>query len=410
MSLLGRAGGLARRLAVVTLSVGVRGVFGLVLAGIIVGRYPAAFSVEFFQLLLLQSIFMTFVSGSGYAHAVAVSRTDAEARSVVRNYLAFVVIAVAAALIGEAILPRALVARVVSPDRWKINLLMLGGVAISLHGILQGVVIARIGAFRTFLPTSLAGLAATLALVLLPKAPAATMFGVFVGYQVGSLALLVVSSPTAARLLIGALRLGEEPINPIASASVFAVATVNTVFLLVFFAFRDWWSGRVPAVDSQGAFFGLRLSDTYLQIVAFSAAQANPFRLTGHEPSRRFALGLGGAAALSAGALLAVLGVLAAPVQVPLIARCVVAQVLCEAVRLPASLTTMARLQAGSAVRYALTSLPPMLLAFAAAALVARPTGLAAIYVFQIAAAGLQIASFCAIGLADARRRLPALA
>lgn len=399
-----RTAPLMRRLATVGLSVGVRGVFGLVLATVIVSRYPATFSVEFFQLLLLQSVFLTFVSGSGYAHAVAASENERGAQALVRNYLAFVLIVVAATAVAEILLPSAFIAHTISPDRWKINLLIVGGVAISLHAILQGVIVERVGTFRTFLPTSLAGLGAAGAVLASQHLPPAAMFVAFVGYQLGSLILLIVINPTAARILVAALRWGDERVSPVASARILGIALINTAFLLIFYAYRQSWSGQVPAVESQGAFFGLRLSDTYLQILVLGAAQSNPLRLKGGRPPAFFYRAAAGGAILSALTVAAVLGVLHAAASAPLIVCCIMAQILCEVLRIPGSLANMAELQTGSPARYAVSCLAPMVVAYGFSTFVLKPADLSSIYIFQLIVAALQIMAYCLIGIVHSRR------
>lgn len=400
---------LLRRLLTIGLSVGARGLFGLVLATVIVSRYSAVFSVEFFQLLLLQSVFLTFVSGSGYAHAVAAGESEEGGIALVRNYLLFALIALVATAAAELLLPRSFVARAISPDGWKINLLIVGGVAISLHGILQGVIVERVGTFRTFLPTSLAGLAAAVAVLVLHRLPSSAMFAVFVGYQVGSLLLLLVCNPVAARILFDAARWRNGSTNALASARIFGIALINTAYLLIFYAYRQSWSGQVPAVQSQGAFFGLRLSDVYLQILVLGAARSNPLRLRGIEPLSFFAKVAAFGLLVALFTVLVVFGVLHASGWMPLIVSCVIAQLLSEFLRIPGSLANQAVLQTGSPAYYALSCLAPIMMAYGACMLAIRPVGLNTIYLFQLLVAGLQVSAYCLIGIANARRAASAI-
>ena len=389
------------RMGPIAVSIAARALFGLVLATVLVSRYPPETSVQFFQLFFLQSIFLTFVSGAGYAHAVAASDRTEDAVRLMRAYLAFVLIAVAVVVAAENTLPRSLTAETVSPDRWKIYVLLLGGVATGLHGLLQGVVVKSIGSLRTFLPTTVASLLGAVVLAADSSLSSGAVLVCCVAYQVLTLVFLLVSSPLAWRRLREASDPRGQPVHLISSGTVFAIGSVNTVYLLIFFVFRSVWSSHAVATVSQAAFFGLRVSDTYMQILTLGFAQANPFRLRAPDRPRRFVL-IGAATigllALSAG-LVSI--TLTANVAVGLLVRCVVAQLFCDLVRIPASLTTIAQLQAGSAVRYGAVTLAPMVIAAVTAAHVPATASLWNIFVFQILGAALQIGAFCVLNIAS---------
>jgi hypothetical protein len=396
------------RMGPIAVSIVARAVFGLVLATVLVTRYPPETSVQFFQLFFLQSIFLTFVAGAGYAHAVAVSDRTEDAVRLTRAYLAFVVITVALVIVAENAVPRRLIAQAVSPDRWKIYLLLLGGVATGLHGLLQGVVVKSIGSLRTFMPTTAASLLGAAFLAADPGLSADGVIVCCVVYQVLNLVFLVVSSPFAWRRLKEAADPRGQGVHLVSSWTVFAIGSINTAYLLIFYIFRSFWSDHVAATVSQAAFFGLRISETYMQILALGVAQANPFRLRASDRPRRFLL-TGGAAILLVALAAGLISItLTAGVAVSLLVRCVVAQIFCDLLRIPSSLTTIAQLQAGSALRYGVVTLAPMAIAAVVAAYIPATASLWNIFLFQILAAALQIGVFCVLNLTVTRSRVAA--
>jgi hypothetical protein len=392
----GRREALVSAPVVITTSTAARAAFGVAFAAVMVGRFESQVAVELFQLLLLQTILVTFVSGAGYARAVSTSYAESGAARLLRGYALFALATAAFIGIMEAmVLPREVVERFATPDRWKIYALVAGGLAAGLQAILQGAILRATGPARVFLPMVAVSAAFTLALsgFLFLDLTGGALLLTYVGYQLALLTVFMLANRAAvAALLRSAARGRAQPLRD--SAEALGFGAINTAVLLVFFLFRELWSERVDADIAAASFFAVRISETYLGILFYISAGSTllaRFRgdsAVGPRMLARLAICLGvGLVALS------LLIYCAAGLQtvVPLLALCLAMQFAADGMRIPGSLATLVELQHGTVLSFALISLPATIVAALIALELTPLAALFSFYAFQLLMSAGQI-------------------
>lgn len=275
----------ARRLVAVGFATIGRAAFGAALAVTVLMRLPAEQSVEVFQLLVLQAVFSTFLSGSAFLRGLADAGDERAAAAMLRGLaLTWTGVAAAIALADLTLIPHAFRADHVTADGWKLALLAIGTLATALQTALQGIVAARSGPMRAFLPVGAAFLAMSIPCVLLPPETVGQALGLLVAAQCLALAGLLAATPVARALISRAMSARSLPASGIQARETLAFGSINGLSVLIVFALRAWWSDRVEPELAERMFFAMRLSDVYMQVAYYAVAMSGRLqRLALHE-------------------------------------------------------------------------------------------------------------------------------
>jgi hypothetical protein len=289
--------------------------------------------------------------------------------------------------------------------------LVAGGIAAGLHGILQGVMVRKAGVARVFYPVSAVSVAAAVALLLVPQGREHAMILIYAGSQAATLLVFIIVNPGVLplfRMPSGSGRLLSS-MNGSSEALLFGI--VNALALLIGFFFRQIWSERVDPGIAQAAFFGVRLSEIYLGILFTVVANSRFLERVGPEraiPVSRLAQS--GLALVALATIAFVLVLIGSPMRVvvPLLLLCMAFQLLCEPLRITSSLGMLFELQHGTALRYALVAVPPVAIAAGLGLWSADIMPIGSFYLFQITAALFQVLAVLIVR-AQLEKRRPAI-
>ncbi|MFQ5622073.1 MAG: hypothetical protein ACE5FS_01630 [Paracoccaceae bacterium] len=390
--------------------VGGRALFGLVLAGTVLRHLPSQESVAFFQLLLLQSVFINFTGGGGYVRGAAQGGCRRGAVRLLRSYLGAVGLTLAALAVA------ALPASVGFPglrlpaQPWQIAVLLSAGTAASLAAHLQGILSGSTGVRRIFLPLAATYAAMAIALLLLPPVGLGVALCLLALSQSVPLVLLVASDRAARRLLCDTLRRRSGGATGAAPLQSMAVGTAAAFYLLVFYMFREVWAARVDADMAAAAFFIFRISETYFQVVSLALAGAPrlgpaTFGLAGKGRAGIVAAMLGvaclailqGAAILWTQTLTATLGVLAASAAM---------QLSCEALRVGTAVVSVIELRGGRNLRFLMLTAVPASLSGLAGIVLPVLSGPGGLFLFATLFSAAQVVMWLCLLLFERTRRL----
>jgi len=183
---------LTGQIGLITVSIFARGLFGLAISIVILERLSAQISADLFQLLLLQSIFVTLAAGAAYLQGIS-SADDAResATLAVGALLLCLVIGVVGGGAVSLMLATGNAPRFISAMPVSLVILWFGGTATVLHSLLQGSLLKMAGPRRVFIPGTCAYVLATPVALLLPEDGELELLGLFVAAQTLSFLLLI---------------------------------------------------------------------------------------------------------------------------------------------------------------------------------------------------------------------------
>lgn len=249
----------------IALSFGSRAAVGLSITSLIFAKLAPSQSAGLFQLLFLQSAFIAFVSASGFVRGVKHSHEGGDPALHFRRYGLFIARSAAIAAVASLIfLPRDYLGVSFAEQLSVCLLLVLGGGATALSGILQGSVVLLAGKARTFGCIAGANMIAFVgvALILLAPNPLMATTALFLTQLLSGVALLIFI-PQARAMVIGSKTKRLES----KGESILLTGLANTASLLAFFAAREYWNDYVSIEDAAFVFFIVRISDMLLQLL-----------------------------------------------------------------------------------------------------------------------------------------------
>ena len=398
----------ARAAAAATLT---KAILGLVVSALIAFRVPDHAAAGYFQLLILQSAFITFVSGAAFVRGAKASGDGDASMSLVREQLRFVPFTFAVAYPALLFfLPKDYLGQSNSVALIGLLLLLSGSLS-AVVGLMQGLLVSYVGRTRIFAPVMIANLAGCAALGLLwGRLNLLTISAVLCGVQLWVLVELLLRHPQARGWLTqwkifkssGGDRIGYDSLY---------IGIVNTIFLVAMFAVREYWKTHQTAALASNVFFLLRISDTALQVpflVLGSNATliaAGESRLLSSLNTRRLAvIGFAVVFAISMSALV----LLGQEIALQGIVWLILAQGFVDLMRLPASTANISLLMRPTASSYALTTVCGVAIASGIlffTGLLVRPEG---VYLFLALLSAIQLVG-AYVAARAAHLRAPAL-
>ncbi len=259
-----------RHLSWPTLTIGAyfisRAIVVLVINTVIYSKLPAHQSAPFFQMLFLQSVFVTFISASGFVRSVKLMDDGGDAVGQFGYYLRYCSIAgILSLLAGVILLPPDYLSIGIAPQIAILMLLIVGGIFSTLATVLQGLVILTQGKPKTFGAVALANLISLLCVVLIFIYPSVGMIAtIWALSQMFGLLALILFLP-AAREILQDSRGNNIPAS--SNDAPYIAGLANVIFLLAMFAVRENWKFLVNDKDASLVFLILRISEMSLQIL-----------------------------------------------------------------------------------------------------------------------------------------------
>ncbi len=369
--------------------------FGMAFSLVVLLRLPAAESAQVFQLMVLQAVFSTFLSGSAFVRGLSDAGQEGQAaaglRALVLTALGFA--AIAALAVG--LLPAAFRAAYIAGDVAMLAPLALGGLGVALVTALQGNLVDRIGPWRAFLPMAAGFGAMALVLLVVPVGDGWTALWCLAAAQCLPLAILLAAERDARRLMLRALGAGHLPALGAQYRETLAFGATNAAALLIVFALRAYWWDSVGPEVAERVFFTMRVSDMWLQVAFYALAMSR--RLRGEE---RLAAprGRGGALRWAAIALAAGILVIAAALvgagpaagaasMVVAVAGLLALQFLVDLCKLPSAVILITTTRERQLARFAVLSVVPQFISALLAAAAIPYAGAAALLCYQAGAA-----------------------
>lgn len=347
---------LAAQISGIAVSTLLKAILGLVISSFVLLAVPDAAAAAYFQLLLLQSILTTFISGAAYARGAKAGLSKQRAHALFRFQLWFAVASAAVACgIALALLPSDYLNESTSLPI-IVSLLSLGCIGSAMTSLLQGLLTPTLGRRTVFAPVATVngiGLFLCLLLVAFSSLIAVTMLLVLV--QVGP-ALFLMRRWLTSKHLLPDTELAT-PGQSDTDWSPLLMGLGNVIFLAALFGLREAWMLRNDPTTVSNVFFILRASDLLLGVpflfMSGSAAMERIARRTVVGSPIGTAAVAGGALALgtiSAATLLNMpsFSVMSIPVSL------VLAQLICDANRLGASVMNIVVMRSGSSWSYLL--------------------------------------------------------
>lgn len=222
---------------------------------------------DFFQILFLQSAFIAFISGSGFARGIKIASQGESLAVAFRQHWIFAFVAGMGAMIGVALfLPNGYLP-VSQLDQLLVCFLLIGGaICTALSSVLQGLIMIRVGKVRIFKIISISN---SLALILLFSASLNREI-IFISFlvlmsQILNLLFLLISLDVAKDVFFKSLKFQVKKIEFLPIGPGFA----NSLFLILIFFARDQWRLEVDDGIVSFAFFVFRMSDMVTQIFHF---------------------------------------------------------------------------------------------------------------------------------------------
>jgi hypothetical protein len=306
------------------------------------------------------------------------------------------------------IVPREIAARFVH-ERWHIYVLVLGAVATGMLRIIQGALVRKLGAARTFYPISAVNLAFALFLLLDRMIGPSGLLAVYVAAQVMSLVAFLAINPPALDMLLNASAKAAKSVEIGASWESLSFGAIHAFALISYFVFREIWSHHVDQDVAKNAFFVLRISEILMGIFFIVLANSSflprfHYSVTRVEILAKIGTALVFLAALS---LAAIWLLILAQGAIPLVLLCITLQLMCEGPRIISSVATLYELQFGTPLRFFLIAIPPYFIAGSAALQLEISQPLFSFYLFLILFPILQIATALATRAVYALRTQP---
>ena len=393
-------GGAGRRLAAIGFATLGRTAFGAALSVVVLVRLPAGDTVEVFQLLVLQAVFSTVLSGSAFVRGLADGANPRAGAAGLRGLvLAWAGLAALVALADAALIPREFRAAHVTGEGWKLAILVLGTLGVAAQTALQGMLVGRIGPMRAFAPAGASFLVMSLVVAVLPLASAGAALIVLVAAQLLPVAALIGVAPEARALVRRALSAGRLPASGAQTRETLIFGAINGGALMMIFGLRAWWADAAGPELAAPVFFVMRISDVYMQVAYYTAAMSGRLQRAGLHGAAP--LGAGIARRLMPGtgiavALVAVFAVLLAPMAAAAagwrgIALFLAVQLVVDLLRLPGAALLATAARARRRARYAALALGPVALAAVAAMLATLVVPEAAMFLYQLLAGALVV-------------------
>lgn len=249
------------------LSFGSRAAVGLTISSLIYAKLAPSQAAGLFQLFFLQSVFIAFVSASGFVRSVKHSHEGGDAAVHFRYYASFITRSAAIAAIASIILLPANYLGVSFSEQLAVCLLLVfGGAATALSGVLQGSVVLVAGKARTIGCVAGANMVAFVGagfILLIPGSVTATV-ALFLSQLLSGVALLIFIPKARALVRESRHKRLERK-----GDSILLTGLANTGSLLAFFAAREYWKNYVSFEDAAFIFFIIRISDMLLQLAYF---------------------------------------------------------------------------------------------------------------------------------------------
>lgn len=252
--------------SVIAAATAAKGLFGLAISIFIGARIDATAAVGYFQLLTLQSTFITFISGSAFVRGARADHESELVPSMVRFQLGF--------MLASSLLAIAGVVAFLSPDYLNstpgdfatiIASLLASAVFSTLIGLLQGLLVRRTGRARVFTGTIIGNLLGCVVLVALWFRFDLVSATALLAFVQAAIFLQLVIHPQAQEILAKALLPAQKVALDWSAAK---IGLANTLFMAGLFAAREIWKNEHPPELAASVFLILRISDTLMQVPA----------------------------------------------------------------------------------------------------------------------------------------------
>lgn len=258
-------------------AVALRAVIGAAVSFVIFHSLQPSQSTAFFQVLLLQSVFTTFVSASGFVQAAQLRSDHVAAERLILQYVVFSLLAGMAAYGAAAVLlPADYLGVTRAAQQIAVTLLLVGSIASALGALLQGALVQDLGRKQVFGATIFGYVAilpvATIVWYFPGVIQLALVMAIIQAVPIGS---LVARFETARKLIGRALRGRRlERHWGLPDTFVFMTGIANTLFLGASFAFREAWRPENPSQVTTTSFFMVRIFELLFQILSLVMASA----------------------------------------------------------------------------------------------------------------------------------------
>lgn len=241
-----------------------RSVLGLAISTAALSLEDKGQSVELFQLLALQAVLSVLISGAGFVRGHIAGSSGIIASVIVAYAINGSFFGVLAAILFHRFLPSSYISQL-SSSTWHIDLAIVGSVAAALTPLIQGVLVGQGRPKAAYLPATCASFLFSI------------LISVPFRHSQDKLVLLWCASQIVTFLVTLAL-VKVEPAGSLNPSSLMRtlpelarnaalVGWVNFLNMGVVFGVREHWSGFVPSEIAAVVFFALRVSDVGMQVV-----------------------------------------------------------------------------------------------------------------------------------------------
>lgn len=358
---------LISRAVAIGLATLVRAFFLLALSAQVYISLSSDQAASFYQLVFFQAIIIAFLSASGFFRAQELS-DDSSSISYLSTNMGLV--------LPSAILPLFLALFIDAYRDFGIELALIwiGAAAAALTAPVTGIVLRKQGPFAAFMPVLVSAALMIVVLVSIPDWSPLTPYIVLVSFQGLSFLILNARAPWLAIGILQSWGRSGERLNLSLLKQNGIVGTVNLANLLVIFFVRHLWEMRAAPDTVAAVFLVLRYSDTGIQVLhQVLSGQVFAFGMMKRR-STPFLLFSGGC--LVAIAFVGLRNFPGSPIALALLA-----QVILDIVRYPASIGFLFQMQQFDMRRYIQFTLVPPLVGFACAGAFVFAGNFFAIYV-----------------------------